>query len=37
MFGFHRRLPRLCEKLTDLPNPGDLPQMSQTAAMTDRW
>ncbi len=37
MFGFHRRFPRLCENVTDFPNPGVFPQMSQTAAMTARW
>jgi hypothetical protein len=33
MFGSHRRLFRLCENVTDLPNHGFLPQMSQTAAI----
>src|SRR5262245_21460813 len=33
MFGSHRRLFRLCENVTDLPNQGFFPQMSQTAAM----
>jgi hypothetical protein len=37
MFGFQRRLARLCEKETRLPKPGVLPQMSQTAAIADRW
>jgi hypothetical protein len=32
-FGFHRRLFRLCENVTDFPNHGFLPQMSHTAAM----
>jgi hypothetical protein len=36
MFGFHRRLFRLCENVTDLPNQGPLPQMSQLAAMVRR-
>jgi hypothetical protein len=26
---------RLCEKLTDIPKPGRLPQMSQTAAIVE--
>src|SRR5688572_2034334 len=34
MFGSHRRLFRLCENVTDLPNHGFLPQMSQTAAIS---
>lgn len=34
MFGFQRRFARLCENETFLPNPGVLPQMSQTAAMS---
>jgi hypothetical protein len=33
MFGSHRRLFRLCENVTDLPNHGFLPQISQTAAI----
>src|SRR5512132_2812013 len=33
MLGFQRRGLRLWEKLTDMPKPGCLPQMSQTAAM----
>jgi len=33
MFGFHRRLFRLCENVTALPNHGFLPQMSHTADM----
>ena len=33
MFGSHRRLFRLCENVTDLPNHGFFPQMSQTAAI----
>src|SRR5688572_4871579 len=33
MFGSHRRLFRLCENVTDLPNQGFFPQMSQTAAI----
>jgi hypothetical protein len=36
MFGFHRRLIRLCENVTDLPNQGFLPQTSHTAAIADR-
>jgi hypothetical protein len=32
-FGSHRRLFRLCENVTDFPNHGFLPQMSQTAAI----
>ena len=36
MFGFQRRLFRLCENVTDLPNQGPLPQMSQVAAMVHR-
>src|SRR3990170_2955203 len=32
-FGSHRRLFRLCENVTDLPNQGFLPQMSHTAAI----
>src|SRR6266542_6068458 len=35
-FGFQRRGLRLCEKLTDIPKPGCLPQMSQTAAIVRR-
>src|SRR5262245_27615285 len=35
-FGFQRRGLRLCEKLTDIPKPGCLPQMSQTAAIVGR-
>ena len=35
-FGSHRRLFRLCENVTDLPNQGFFPQMSQTAAIDDR-
>ena len=30
-FGSHRRLFRLCENVTDLPNHGFLPQISHTA------
>jgi len=37
MFGFQRRFERLWEKETFLPNPGVFPQMSQTAAIADRW
>src|SRR4029434_7415057 len=33
MFGFQRRGLRLWEKLTFMPKPGCLPQISQTAAM----
>ena len=33
MFGFHRRLFRLCENVTALPKNGFFPQMSQTAAI----
>ena len=33
MFGSQRRGCRLWEKLTDMPKPGRLPQMSHTAAM----
>lgn len=33
MFGSQRRLFRLWENVTDLPNQGFLPQMSQTAAI----
>ena len=33
MLGSHRRLIRLCEKVTDLPNHGFFPQMSHTAAI----
>ena len=33
MLGLHRRLFRLCENVTDLPNQGFFPQMSQTAAI----
>ena len=33
MFGFQRRLVRLCEWLRRIPNEGCLPHMSQTAAM----
>jgi hypothetical protein len=36
MFGSQRRLIRLCENVTDLPNHGFLPQMSQTAAIAER-
>ena len=36
MFGSHRRLFRLCENVTDLPNHGFLPQMSQVAAIAER-
>lgn len=32
MFGSQRRLFRLCENVTALPNHGPLPQMSQFAA-----
>jgi hypothetical protein len=32
MFGFQRRFVRRCECDTRIPNPGDLPQISQTAA-----
>src|SRR5512132_1736540 len=32
-FGSQRRLFRLCENVTDLPNHGFLPQMSHTAAI----
>jgi hypothetical protein len=35
-FGFHRRLIRLCENVTALPNQGPLPQMSQVAAIGHR-
>jgi hypothetical protein len=34
MLGFHRRLVRRCEWLTDMPNDGFLPHTSQTDAMT---
>ncbi len=34
MFGFQRRFVRRCEWDTRMPNPGDLPQTSQTAATT---
>jgi len=34
MFGSQRRLFRLCENVTDLPNHGFFPQMSHTAAIT---
>src|SRR5207248_10621289 len=33
MLGSQRRLIRLCEKVTDLPNHGFFPQMSHTAAI----
>ena len=33
MFGSHRRLFLLCENVTDFPNQGFFPQMSQTAAI----
>ena len=36
MFGFQRRLFRLCENVTDFPNQGFLPQISQTADMRSR-
>ncbi len=36
MFGSHRRLIRLCENVTDLPNQGFFPQMSHTAAIGRR-
>lgn len=36
MFGSHRRLFRLCENVTDLPNQGFFPQMSHTAAIGGR-
>jgi hypothetical protein len=32
IFGFHRRLVRLCEWLRRIPKEGCLPHMSQTAA-----
>lgn len=35
ILGFHRRLVRRCEWLTDIPNDGLFPQSSQTAAMAD--
>src|SRR6185312_13050748 len=35
-FGSHRRLFRLCENVTDLPNHGFLPQMSHTAAIAGK-
>jgi hypothetical protein len=35
MFGFHRRRVFRCECETELPNPGPLPQTSQTAATSD--
>ncbi len=34
MFGFQRRFVRRCECDTRIPNPGDFPQISQTAATT---
>ena len=37
MFGSHRRFDRRCEWETFIPKPGVFPQMSQTAAMTERW
>jgi hypothetical protein len=36
MLGFQRRGLRLWEKLTFMPKPGCLPQMSQTAAIVGR-
>jgi hypothetical protein len=36
MLGFQRRGLRLWEKLTFMPKPGCLPQISQTAAMIER-
>jgi len=36
MFGSHRRLFRLCENVTDLPNHGFLPHTSQVAAIAER-
>lgn len=33
MLGVHRRLVRTCERLTDFPNFGDFPHMSQTWAI----
>ena len=35
MLGFQRRGLRLCEKLTFMPKPGRLPQISQTAAIVE--
>ena len=35
MFGSQRRLFRLWENVTDLPNHGFLPQISHTAAMRE--
>jgi hypothetical protein len=37
MLGFQRRGERLCECDTFMPNPGVFPQISQTAAMANRW
>ena len=36
MFGSHRRLFRLCENVTDLPNQGFFPHTSHTAAIGGR-
>ena len=36
LFGFQRRLFRLCEKVTALPKNGFFPQISHTAAIVRR-